>query len=293
MKIALFGKKNIAQNIVYLKQLFDVLDHEDNVYVTIQHDYFKQLKKHLNLPDNTETFYGYDDLDKTCDFMLSIGGDGTLLDTVTVIRDSGIPVLGINMGRLGFLSSVNKDFIIEAMHMLLAGKYRLDKRTMLSVKTPCDRFDQLNIALNEVTIRHYGNPCLISIRVYVDGNFMNTFWADGLIISTPTGSTGYSLSCGGPIIAPHSNTFVITPIATHNLTVRPVVIPDNGEIKLTVTARTGKYIVGLDARYENLDTSVDLILKKSSFAFNLILLENEDFFSTIRDKLNWGIDSRN
>jgi NAD+ kinase len=225
--------------------------------------------------------------------MLSIGGDGTLLDTVNVIRDSGMPVLGINMGRLGFLSSVNKNFINEAMQMLLNGKYRLDNRSMLAVKTPCDHFDIFNIALNEVSIQHYGNPCLISIRVYVDGVFMNTFWADGLIISTPTGSTGYSLSCGGPIIAPHCNNFVITPVATHNLTVRPVVIPDNGEIKLKVEARTGKYIVGLDARYEVLETSVDLILKKSTFMFNLVLLENEDFFSTIRDKLNWGIDSRN
>jgi NAD+ kinase len=225
--------------------------------------------------------------------LFSIGGDGTFLDIITLVRDSGIPILGINLGRLGFLSSISRDEILLAVDKVLEKKFTLEQRTLISLTTSQNLFGSLNYALNEITVTKTDNNSLAMVEVYVDDKFLNTYWADGLIVATPTGSTAYSLSCYGPIISPGCQNFVITPIASHNLTVRPIVIPDNCIIKLKVGGRNRHYQVGLDSRYEMINNHEELIVKRANFTINVIQLYNKDFYSTIREKLLWGKDQRN
>jgi NAD+ kinase len=232
-------------------------------------------------------------LKNNADILFSIGGDGTLLDTISYVRDSGIPVLGVNLGRLGFLSSISREDILPAVDNVMAGNYTLEQRTLLSLTSPHGLFGELNYALNELSITKTDTHALAVVSVHVNDKFLNTYWADGLIVATPTGSTAYSLSCYGPIITPGSENFVITPIASHNLTVRPIVIPDNQEIRLKVSGRNQLYQVGLDSRYETINNSVELIIRRADFKVNLVQLPNKDFYTTIREKLLWGKDQRN
>jgi NAD+ kinase len=225
--------------------------------------------------------------------MLSLGGDGTFLETLSFVRDSEIPVLGINTGRLGFLATVAKSEINDAVEALAEKRFSIEKRSLLSVSGPKGIFGEVNYGLNELTVLKKDTSSMITINAFINGDYLNSYFADGLIIATPTGSTAYSLSCGGPLIMPGSENFVITPIASHNLNVRPFVISDNNVITLKVEGRSPNYLVTLDSRSEVIESSTELTIKKADFYAHLIKLENQSFFTTMRNKLLWGLDKRN
>jgi NAD+ kinase len=272
------------------------LFHKLNEYKTeifIFEPFYHFLKQRINLNGNIKTFGSYSDLNTTIDYMLSLGGDGTLLETLTYIRNLGIPVLGINTGRLGFLANVAKTEISLAIDALAEKKFEIENRALLSVTSPNNLFGEVNYALNELTIFKKDSSSMITIHTYINGAYLNSYFADGLLVATPTGSTAYSLSCGGPIVMPDSQNFIITPIAPHNLNVRPLVIPDSNTIKLKVEGRSSHYLASLDSRNEIIDSSVELTIKKADFSLRLIRLENQNFFNTIRNKLLWGLDKRN
>ena len=246
-------------------------------------------------------FSTYQDIKGKVKFLFSIGGDGTLLETVTLVRDSGIPVMGINTGRLGFLSSISKDEIEVAVDAVLKGKYTLEKRTLLELETKekgqetksAKHPSTNNVALNEIAVLKTDTSSMITIHASLNGKFLNSYWADGLIVATPTGSTAYSLSCGGPIVMPDSDNFVITPIAPHNLNVRPVIISSNDIVTLEVEGRNPNFLISLDSRSQNVQPSSKLIIKKAGFLISLVKLDSHDFLSTLRSKLMWGVDKRN
>lgn len=292
MRIGLFGKRFSKDEAVYLQRLIDRIN-KSNCIITIYKPFYNKINPYLKLGPNVELFNQHDDLANNVDFLLSVGGDGTLLETVTLVRDSGIPILGINLGRLGFISSVSKQNIDKAIDDLEHGKFSLEKRSLLKLETENEPFDGLNYALNEFTINKKDTASMVLVHVWVNNYFLNSYWADGLIVSTPTGSTGYSLSCNGPIITPDSENFVISPIATHNLTVRPIVIPDKSVIDIKVEGRHQQFLAGLDSRSEVIDASAKLRISKENFNVNLVLMEGENFFRTIREKLMWGLDVRN
>ena len=292
MKIAIFGKSLPEENKAYIQQLFQKLE-SVGASLLIYEKFYKRISKYISLKQDVSLFTDHNDIKEDVDFLFSIGGDGTLLDTITFVQDSGIPILGINLGRMGFLSSVSKDKIDQAVDQLLDGRFKLDQRTLLKLETQNQLFGELNYALNELTVYKKDPFSMLKIQAYVNDEFLNSYWADGLIVATPTGSTAYSLSNGGPIILPGSQNFVITPIATHNLTVRPIVIPDNSEIKIKVVGRIKEFFVSLDSRSESIDSSVELTVKKENFNINLVQLEDERYFNTIHEKLMWGLDIRN
>ena len=240
-----------------------------------------------------KTFQDHNDLKDNMDFLFSIGGDGTLLDTLDFVRDSGIPIVGINTGRLGFLTGVSKDTILFAIESLDKGHYSIEKRALLRLETSIDLFGKVNYGLNELTIHKMETSSMMNIHTYLNGEYLNTYWADGLIIATPTGSTGYSLSCGGPIMMPQSENFVITPIAPHNLNVRPIVVSDKSVITLELEGRSQFFMASLDSRSVTIPSTVQLAVRRETFCINLIRMSNENFLKTIREKLSWGKDSRN
>lgn len=291
-KIALFGKSLEHEGIIYLQQLLDKLTIL-NCNLLIYEPFYRKIENKVSLKSIFSLFNTHEELKEGAEMLISIGGDGTLLDTISLVRDSGIPVLGVNLGRLGFLSSISKDEILPAIDKVIIGNYTLDQRTLLCLETKENFFGNLNFALNEFSITKTNTHALAVINVYVDEKFLNTYWADGLLIATPTGSTAYSLSCFGPIVAPDSENFVITPIASHNLTVRPIVIPDKCNIRITIGGRDDQYQIGLDSRFQQIDHAVEMIIRRTEFKINLIQLQNKDFFSTIREKLLWGKDQRN
>ena len=260
----------------------------------IMHEpFYGYLQSSLKV-EKVETFHSYEDLGQGIDFIFSIGGDGTLLDTLSLVRNSSIPVMGINTGRLGFLSSISKDDFLKAIDALINGHYAIDKRSLLRLETDpvIEGFMGVNYALNELTVHKKDTASMVVVHTFLNGEFMNSYFADGLIISTPTGSTGYSLSCGGPIIIPQSENFVITPVAPHNMNVRPVVVSDKNIISIQVEGRSRNFLVSLDARSVTIDYSIRLAVRKEDFGLNLVRLNNENFLTTLRDKLAWGIDSR-
>ncbi len=292
MKVAIYGrstKDNISEHI---QLLFNKLN-EYNTEILIYAPFYEFLKQNVDIKGSIKTFRSYSDLDGATDYMLSLGGDGTFLETLTYVRSSGIPILGINTGRLGFLANVAKTEINEAIEAMEHKRFSIEKRALLSVTAPNNLFGEVNYALNELTIFKKDSSSMITIHTYINSDYLNSYFADGLIIATPTGSTAYSLSCGGPLVMPGSQNFVITPIAPHNLNVRPLVISDNNVIKLKVEGRSSHYLASLDSRNEIIDSSVELTLKKADFYLHLIKLENQNFFNTIRNKLLWGLDKRN
>lgn len=289
MRIALFGKAIAKENDSYLRQLIQLLL-DGGVDVLVYEPFSQYIPKGFVL----ERFSKTDELKGRTDLMLSIGGDGTILDAVPLLRDSGIPVLGINMGRLGFISSVARDEIGEAVEQLLHGRYTTERRTLLELVAPQGVFnDTVNYALNEINIIRNPEHSLLAIKVFVNDVFLNTYWGDGILMATPTGSTAYSLSAGGPILTPDSRSFVITPIAAHNLTVRPIVIPDDSVVRIHVEGREKKFVFSMDSRVCALDTSLELVVRKADFCIHTVRMEGTDFFSTIRNKLMWGKDNRN
>ena len=292
MKIALFGKSPSEASMPYIQQLIRKLE-EVKCEIVVYEPFFKIIESIVSFDKPIQLFNTHRELKEKIDYMISVGGDGTFLDTVRLIQDSGVPVLGVNLGRLGFLSSISKDEISLAIDSLVNKNFKLVPRILVKLITKENLFGEINYALNEVSIRRKDSSSLMLLHVYVDGMMLNSYWADGLIVSTPTGSTAYSLSCGGPIITPGSKNFVITPIATHNLTVRPIVIPDDSKIRIELEGRDDQYLISLDSQTESINKKVILNMEKEKFTINLIQMANRNFFSTIRDKLKWGQDVRN
>ncbi len=292
MKIAFFGRPFDYSFLDNFRLLVSILEKKATAFVFYE-DLYEHIKEHVRFNKPVLTLKQEETPGKDTFCMISVGGDGTLLDTITLIQDTGIPVLGVNTGRLGFLSAISTDEIQYAAEALITGDYSIDRRSMLQLSEPPTLFGKINYALNELTVLKRDNSTMITISAYVDDLFLNTYWADGLIIATPTGSTGYSLSCGGPIISPESNNIVITPIATHNLTVRPIVIPDSSKVKLRISGRTQDYLVLLDSRSKPLSTTTELVVKRAPFSLNLVCIGQKDFYKTIRNKLAWGLDKRN
>jgi len=292
MRIAIFGIEFYEESAMLYQEIIDKLERE-SCEISVNSKFFNQINGKLKFATKPFIFTHKQSIKGKIDVLFSIGGDGTILESVTYIRDSGIPILGINLGSLGFLSSVSRNEISQAIDAVLENNYIINRRTLLKIDAPKKLFGDWNFALNELTVHKKDNLSMIVIHVYINDQFLNSYWSDGLIISTPTGSTGYSLSVGGPIVAPGSENFVIAPIATHNLTVRPFVIPDSSVIKLKVTGRSNKFMVGLDSRFEIIDSSIELEISKCDFHINLIQMSNRSFFDTIREKLKWGLDVRN
>ena len=292
MKLALFGKSIRKEYYPYLLQLIDKLE-EYQCDLLVYGPYLDHLREIEDFHAEVTSFSQHEELLGNADMVLSIGGDGTLLSTVSLVRDSGIPVLGINLGRLGFLSSISRDEIIPAIEKVMNGEYSLDQRTLLRLETKEGLFGDFSYALNDLTVTRKDSTALIVVHVHVDGVFLTSYWADGLIVATPTGSTAYSLSGGGPIVAPGSENFVITPLAPHNLTVRPIVISDKSEISIRVDGRDNEYLVSLDSKTDVIKPGQELRIRIADFSFNLVKIEHKDFYTTIRDKLKWGLDVRN
>ncbi len=292
MKIALFGKSYADFQRLYLQLLVDELSRR-NTELFVYEPYFQKIKDKVHFGKGTKFFVSHQDIKKNVDMLFSVGGDGTLLDTVPLVRNSGIPIMGINLGRLGFLSSISKDEIIDAVCSVYKGDYKLDKRSLLHLVEPSKIFGDINFALNDLTIYRNNTTALITVHLYVDNVFVNSYWGDGLIVATPTGSTAYSLSVGGPIVAPGSKNFIISPIASHNLTVRPIVVNDSSVIKIRIEGREEKYLMTMDSKQSTISRNDEIIIKRSSFNINLVQMNNKDFYSAIRDKLLWGVDNRN
>ena len=292
MKIAIYSRGVENEQLKDIQQLIQQLIDKGVEPVFFQ-DFFNQFYCSVKLEGNYSTFSSSEDLDPTIDALISLGGDGTMLDTVTLVRDSGIPVLGINYGRLGFLANLGKEEINTAIDAIAERKYVTDKRTLIHLEANVPLFGKTPYALNECTIHKMDSSPMIKIHTYLNGEFLNTYWADGLIIATPTGSTGYSLSCNGPVVFPESNSFVITPVAPHNLNIRPIIVPDDNIISFELEGRSDGFICTLDSRRELVSKEVQLAIKKESFPIHLIRMNENNFLQTLRNKLSWGLDKRN
>ena len=291
MTIAIFGSPYPEHFSKYIQHLIKKLETE-HINLIIEEEFSIFLENNIRFNKSISTFNSYETLKNKADFLLSIGGDGTLLKAVTYVRESEIPIMGINTGRLGFISSISADQIDDAITDILKGNYKINERTLLKLSSDKNLFKEKNFALNEVAVSKKDTSSMIRIDAYVDDEFLNTYWADGLVVSTPTGSTGYSLSCGGPIIMPGTNNIIITPNAPHNLNVRPIVIDDNSVVKLKVEDRDQLALVSLDSRSRAFDSETELIIKKASFKIKLVQPQNNSFTTTIRHKLMWGLDKR-
>lgn len=292
MRIAIYGREFNNTALPFVQQVFDCI-REFGIEPYIYDKFNQFISGKVFFPKKLQIYRNHHDLKGQVDVLISLGGDGTMLDTVTLIRDSGIPVIGINLGRLGFLASINKGEIASAIERLVNKKYTLDSRVLLTVESENKVFGDENFALNDIIIHRRDNSAMMIIHAYLNGEFLNSYWADGVIIASPTGSTAYSLSCGGPIIFPKSGSLVITPISPHNLNVRPVIISDSHTLSFRVEGRSSKYLLSCDSRTEVIDSSMKFDVKKANFQLNLIRLDNESYLSTLRNKLLWGIDTRN
>ncbi len=291
MTIAIFGTPYPEHFSKYIQHLIKKLEVE-HVKIIVEEKFNNFLQKDIRFNKNIETFSSYEELTNNAEFLFSIGGDGTLLKAVTYVRDSNIPIMGINTGRLGFISSISAGKIDDAINDILKNNFTINERTLLKLETNNNLFKEKNFALNEVAVSKKDTSSMIRIDAYVDNEFLNTYWADGLVVSTPTGSTGYSLSCGGPIIMPGTNNIIITPNAPHNLNVRPIVIDDNSVIKLKVEDRDKLALISLDSRSRAFNSETELIIKVARFKIKLVQPQNNSFTSTIRNKLMWGLDKR-
>jgi len=293
MKVAIYGRSFEDSFSEYVQELFDTLA-KFNWGVTIFEPYAAYLKPRLNLTENNiRTYNKHHEIENDVDLMISIGGDGTFLETIHIVKNSGIPILGVNAGRLGFLASTQKEDISEVLMDIKVGQYRLQTRSLLKLDSNIDLFKGENFALNELTVHKKDSSSMITIHTYIDDLYLNSYWADGLIIATPTGSTAYSLSCGGPILVPGARDFIITPIAPHNLNVRPVVVPDSRKITLKIEGRSKEFLCSMDSRSVSIDSSTNISITKADFRINIIQTENQNFLNTIRNKMMWGLDRRN
>lgn len=291
MTIAVYARSTKDNEPKYIEQIYSFLKNEKTELI-VYGPYYEYLKSNSNFNLSLNTFENSEQLISKADYVISLGGDGTMLETLALVKKSGIPVLGVNTGRLGFLASVNKTELKKSLKKLVKEKFTLDKRELIEISGCSNCFEDVNYALNEFTIHKKDSSAMISIDVYVDGVFLNSYFADGLIVCTPTGSTAYSLSCGGPIMIPDSDNFIITPIAPHNLNVRPIIIPNNKQLSFKVMGRSDSFNVSLDSRSAMLPANTELKIKKADFRFNMVNLEGQHFFTTLRNKMMWGIDKR-
>jgi len=294
MKVGIYGQYYKGEAISYIEILLETLA-QKKIEVVIEKDFYNLIKINNFPKTEYQTFSDYSDLDSSFEVMLTVGGDGTFLRAVTFVRDLNIPILGINIGRLGFLATVQKENISEAINLLLSKKYKIDERSLLTVSTNQKNSDlsNINFALNEISVSRRNSTSMITVQTFLDDEYLTSYWADGLIVSTPTGSTGYSLSCGGPVITPSTKSLVLTPIAPHNLNARPLVIPDETSIKLKIIAREKQALLSLDARTTTVDNHSEIFIKKAPFTLKTIQLSQQTFLKTLREKLLWGEDKRN
>lgn len=292
MRVALIFSAIKPSYFEHLDSLIESFEHH-GIVPAIEEEFQEILIKNNPFWSSCTTFNCSKSFKENTDVVLSLGGDGTFLKTVLYVRDSQIPILGINMGRLGFLANVNKDKINEVVALLASRSYELTARTLIQMESEHKLFGAHNFALNELAIHKKDSASMISVEVHVGNEYLNNYWADGLIISTPTGSTGYSLSCGGPIVSPETPVFVITPIAPHNLNVRPIIIKDDLEIRVKVNDRNHNHLLTLDSRSVHIEQKAEIIIRKAPFTVQTIQFTNFSFYDTIRDKLLWGLDKRN
>ena len=286
-KIALHGLSVQPDSEKYLTQIIDRLKKE-GVEIWLTSPFYRRNKKLLNSGFNIS-----EEITPDFDTVFSLGGDGTFLESLLWVGPSEVPILGINMGRLGFLASIAKEYIKESLFLLFNDKYEIEKRSLISLESNMDLFDGKTYALNECAILRKDTSAMIMIKCYINDQYLNTYWADGLMVATPTGSTGYSLSCGGPLMMPDSKDFIITPVSPHNLNVRPLIVSDDSELKFQIETRNRSFLLSLDSRSETIENEVDIVVKKANFHANLIRIEGINFPDTIRNKLGWGFDKRN
>ena len=292
MRVAIFGKK-INKNISeYFLKVLSVAD-ELGWTAVLESELNASLIAKCGIRESYDTFNSFNDMRTGIDLFISLGGDGTFLKSVQFIRDSGVPILGFNTGRLGFLANISKDDIEVTLAAIDLKKYDFQLRSLLRVNTPEAIFGVDNFALNELTIQKRDTSSMITVHASLDDKYLNSYWADGLIVSTPTGSTAYNLSCGGPIITPGCQVHILTPIAAHNLNVRPVVVPDHLPIKLSIDGRDRTYLISLDGNSKTIKQGEEIIIKKAEFMIKVIKFENNNFLDTIRNKMFWGVDKRN
>jgi len=263
--------------------------------ILFEKPFYEMLKQNEVLDYDYETFEDYNDLDETTHFFVSIGGDGTMLRAANFVKNKNIPLIGVNAGRLGFLANVQENAIEFLIPLLFSNQYTLSRRTLLQLNKPSVEHTnfKVNFALNEITVARKNTTSMITVDTYIDDEFLATYWADGLIISTPTGSTGYNLSCGGPIIAPSSNCLVITPIAPHNLTTRPLIVSDRSKIRMKIQSRENEFLLSMDSDATTLSTDDEIEISISNHTVNLVEFPSVTFLKTLRNKLLWGEDKRN
>ncbi|WP_299895045.1 NAD kinase [uncultured Aquimarina sp.] len=294
MKIGIYGQFYHENSGTYIQQLLEALD-KNNIEVVIEKNFLELIELHEDIDKSYSHFSTFEELDDSYDLFFSIGGDGTILRTITYVRDLGIPIAGINTGRLGFLATIQKEEIKDTIDLILHQKYYISPRTIVTIDTvpPSKEFGVLNFAMNEIAVSRRNSTSMITVHTSLNDEFLTSYWADGLIVSSPTGSTGYSLSCGGPVMMPDAESMVLTPIAPHNLNARPLVIPDNKEITLQVSGREDSYLVSLDSRVHTLPNETTVVIKKAPFKINMVVLEGDSFLKTLRKKMLWGEDKRN
>ncbi len=292
MNVAIFGRKVNKQNASYYAELIKTL--KDFGWNPIFHtDLKEKLIKKVGIADSCDSFSSHDDFKSGIDLSLSMGGDGTFIQNVRFVRDSGVPVLGINTGRLGFLANIPKEEIHQAMELVKQKEFVHQKRSLIRVETERNLFGEENVAFNEVTLQKRESASMITVHASLEGKYLNSYWADGLIVSTPSGSTAYNLSCGGPIVTPGCQVHILTPIAPHNLNVRPMVVPDHMPIKLTIDGRSRSYLIALDGKSLSIKQNEEVIIHKAEYMINVIKFEDNNFLDTIRNKMFWGSDPRN
>jgi NAD+ kinase len=292
MNVAIYSQKVNRHNLPYFKEIISIFN-DFGWNPVFEKELKEQLVAKMDLSEKTDEFSSHKDFHSGIDLTMSIGGDGTFIKSVGFIRDSGVPILGINTGRLGFLANISKDQIQQTMDQVKAKNYEFQKRSLLRIQTEENIFGEDNFALNELTVQKKDTASMITVHAYLDNKYLNSYWADGLIVSTPTGSTAYSLSCGGPIITPGCQVHILTPIAPHNLNVRPVVVPDHMPIKLKIEGRDRKCLISLDGVSKNIRQDEEIIVTKAEFMINVVKFESNNFLDTIRNKMMWGIDARN
>lgn len=292
MNVAVFGRKVTKQNVEYYNKFLGILK-DFGWNPVIESNLKSLLVKKTGLSENTDEFISHKDFKSGIDLSFSIGGDGTFIENVKFVRDSGVPVMGINTGRLGFLANISKENLEEAMELVHDKKFVHQKRSLIQVETEQNYFGEDNIALNEITLQKKDSSSMITVHASLEGKYLNSYWADGLIVATPSGSTGYSLSCGGPIITPGCQVHILTPIAPHNLNVRPMVVPDHMPIKLNIEGRNRTHLMSLDGNSIPIKNGEEVLISKTDYMINVIKFEDNNFLDTIRNKMLWGIDQRN
>jgi NAD+ kinase len=292
MNVAIYSRKVNKQMIAHFELLLSVLQSYGWKPV-LERGLKKQLEGKIADVKNYQVFDSHKDFQSGIDLTISLGGDGTFIETVGYIRDSKVPILGINTGRLGFLANISREDIESRLQMVHEKRYEYQLRSLLRIHTEEDLFGDDNFALNEVTLHKKDTSSMITVHASLDNKYLNSYWSDGLIVSTPTGSTAYSLSCGGPIVTPGCKVHILTPIAPHNLNVRPMVVPDHLPIRLSVEGRERKYLISIDGKSRNIRNGAEVLIEKAEFMINVIKFEDNNFLDTIRNKMMWGIDKRN